>query len=304
MQPRKPLLIVITGATASGKTALAIQLALRLKCEIISADSRQIYRGIPIATAAPSPEQLSLVRHHLIATLDLDSYYSAACFESDALRLLPGIFSRSGGFAIVCGGSMLYTDALTRGIDDMPTVSDEVRAKVAGLARQHGSDGLLALLEITDPDYFSEVDHANLKRVIHALEISMQAGVPYSSLRSGRRADRPFDIVRFAIDRPRAELFDRINSRVDAMIEAGLVDEARSVAPLRHLNSLNTVGFKEMFAYFDGLMDFDTAVARIKKNTRVYAKKQLTWLQRDDSVTWLTSDADADTIMSLLHLNS
>ena len=304
MQPRKPLLIVITGATASGKTALAIQLALRLKCEIISADSRQIYRGIPIATAAPSPEQLSLVRHHLIATLDLDSYYSAACFESDALSLLPDIFSRSGGFAIVCGGSMLYTDALTRGIDDMPTVSDEVRAKVAGLARQHGNDGLLALLEITDPDYFAEVDHANLKRVIHALEISMQAGVPYSSLRSGRRADRPFDIVRFAIDRPRAELFDRINSRVDAMIEAGLVDEARSVAHLRHLNSLNTVGFKEMFAYFDGLMDFDTAVARIKKNTRVYAKKQLTWLQRDDSVTWLPSDADADTILSLLHLNS
>lgn len=294
------MLVVITGPTASGKTSLSIDVARRLGCEIISADSRQIFKGLPIGTAAPTDEELSAVRHHLVGTLNLENYYSAAQFEADALRLLPEIFSRSGGYAVVCGGSMMYVDALIDGIDMMPTVSPEVREKVGRLAEEQGTEGLLALLEITDPEYYNEVDRQNIKRVIHALEISMQAGRPYSSLRTGAKAERPFDIMKFAIDMPRGQLFDRINSRVDAMIAAGLIDEARSVYHLRHLNSLNTVGYKELFSYFMGDTDLDMAVARIKKNTRVYAKKQMTWLKRDNSVITLKYPADADDVISAL----
>lgn len=297
---QRPKLIVITGPTASGKTSLAIDVARRLGCEIISADSRQLFRELPTGTAAPSPQELAAVPHHLVATLGLHDYYSAAQFEQEALVLLPQLFERSGGYAVVCGGSMMYVDALINGIDMMPTISQEVRDKVLRLADEQGQEGLLALLEITDPEYYSQVDKANTKRVIHALEISMQAGLPYSSLRTGQKAEREFDIFKFAIDMPRDVLFDRINRRVDKMIADGLVDEARSVYHLRHLNALNTVGYKEIFAWLDGDMDFDTAVARIKKNTRVYAKKQLTWLKRDESVVWLKAPASADDVISAL----
>lgn len=297
---KRPMLIVITGPTASGKTSLSIDVARRLGCEIISADSRQLFRDLPIGTAAPTPAELAAVTHHFVATLDLDDYYSAAKFEEDALALLPDLFRRSGGYAVVCGGSMMYVDALVNGIDSMPTITDNVRAKVASLAAEQGIEGLLALLEITDPDYYKIVDRSNLKRVIHALEISMQAGVPYSSLRTGSKAERSFAIMKFAIDMPRERLFDRINNRVDAMIAGGLVEEARRVFDRRKLNSLNTVGYKEIFAYFDGMMDFDTTVARIKKNTRVYAKKQLTWLKRDKSVIWLPAPASADDVISVI----
>ena len=286
---KRPMLIVITGPTASGKTSLSIDVARRLGCEIISADSRQLFADLTIGTAAPTSDELSAVPHHFVGTLALTDYYSAAQFESDALQLLPDVFSRSDGHAIVCGGSMMYVDALVNGIDNMPTVSPEVRAKVLRLADQLGREGLLALLEIIDPGYYAEVDRQNTKRIIHALEISMQAGVPYSTLRTGSKAVRPFDIAKFAIDVPRQELFERINRRVDLMISDGLVDEAKSVYNLRHLNSLNTVGYKELFAYFDGTMDFDTAVARIKKNTRVYAKKQMTWWARDKEIIPLDS---------------
>lgn len=297
--PSRPLLIVIIGPTASGKTSLAIELAERLECEIISADSRQLFRDIPIGTAAPSAEEQARVKHHLVGTLALDEYYSAARFETDALSLLSRMFSR-GGHAIVCGGSMMYVDALIRGIDDMPTVSDAVRERVRRLSEEHGPAGLLALLEITDPDYFDIVDRSNTKRVMHALEISMESGVPYSSLRKGRIAERPFDTMKFAIDMPRHELFARINARVESMIDSGLVDEARRVYPLRHLNSLNTVGYKELFAYFDGSTDLQTAISRIQKNTRVYAKKQLTWLRRDPSVVWISrSTASADILAAI-----
>lgn len=282
-------LYVITGPTASGKTALAIEMAERLGTEIISADSRQIYRGIPITTAVPTAVEQARVPHHLIECLDLDDYYSAARFEQDALAIARRLMAERGS-AVVCGGSMMYVDALTRGIDDMPTVSDAVRQRVRDLYEAHGIDGLLAMLEIDDPEYFARVDRANTKRVMHALEITMQAGVPYSSLCQGNAKQREFDIVKYAIDRPRPDLFDRINRRVDAMVAEGMEQEARKVFPLRHLNSLNTVGFKEWFAHFDGLMDRTTAIERIKKNTRVYAKKQLTWLRRDPDITWLSPD--------------
>lgn len=284
--PDRKTLIVVTGPTASGKTALAIELARHFGTEIISADSRQIYRDIPIGTAAPSAAELAMVRHHLIGTLPLDAYYSAAMFEQDALRLLDDIFSRAD-YAVVCGGSMMYVDALTHGIDDMPTVSPEVRQRVRDILEQHGPEGLDALLEITDPDYWARVDRANTRRVMHALEISMQAGVPYSTLLTGARRERPFRTVKMMIGHTREALFDRINRRTDAMIAGGLIDEARALLPMRHLNSLNTVGYKEMFACFDGLMDLPTATARIAKNTRVYAKKQLTWLRRDPDIITL-----------------
>ncbi|MDE6300647.1 MAG: tRNA (adenosine(37)-N6)-dimethylallyltransferase MiaA [Muribaculaceae bacterium] len=275
----RPFVIVVTGATASGKTAVAIAVAERLGCEIISADSRQIYAGIPITTAAPTPEELARVKHHFVGTLPLDAYYSAAKYEEDVTALLPELFKRHG-CAVVCGGSMLYIDAVTDGIDSLPTISDSVRSRVLDIMDQHGLPGALALLENLDPEYAVRVDRSNPRRVAHALEICMQAGVPYSSLRTAGRVNRDFDIIKVAVDRPRAELFDRINRRVEQMVADGMVEEARGVYPLRHLNSLNTVGFKEMFAMFDGKMDRRTALDRLAKNTRVYAKKQLTWLAR------------------------
>lgn len=282
-----PELIVITGPTASGKSQIAVELASRWGCDIISADSRQIYRGLPIVTAAPTPDQLSRVRHHFVATLDIDQYYSAARFEEDVMALLPRLWQRSDR-AILCGGSMMYIQAVTHGLDQLPTISDTVRRKVIDLNAQIGLEGLMAQLRILDPDYADEVDPLNLKRVMHALEICYESGEPYSRLRTGSSTPRDFNIQQYAIDIPREELFNRINARVDAMVEAGLEEEARGVYPLRHLNSLNTVGLKEMFAYFDGTMDRPTAIERIKKNTRVYAKKQLTWLKRDSTITTIS----------------
>lgn len=279
----KPLLIVVTGPTASGKTSLAIDLAEALGCEIVCADSRQVYRGLPIGTAAPTPAEQARVRHHLAQFLPLDAPYSAAAFEADAMALLPALFS-SHGTAIVCGGSMMYVDALVRGIDDMPSISPEVRERVLTFYREQGLEALLAWLEIIDPAMHAIVDRRNPKRVIHAIEITLQAGVPASQLRTGVAKERPFRTIKFCIDRPREELFARINARTDAMMAAGLLDEARAVYHLRNLNSLNTVGYKELFAHFDGLMDLPTATARIAKNTRVYAKKQLTWLARDPAI--------------------
>lgn len=294
-------LVVVTGPTASGKTSLAIDLAIELGCDVISADSRQIYKGIPIGTAEPTREELARVRHHFIGTLPLDAYYSAACYERDALDEVGRQFAH-GNYAVVCGGSMMYIDALTDGIDELPTISESVRTKVKDLYSQHGIDGLNAYLEILDPAYYAQVDKANYKRVAHAIEISLESGVPYSTLRAGRRSQRPFRIIKVAIDLERERLFDRINRRVDLMMEQGLEREARDMLPLRHLNALNTVGYKEMFAYFDGEMTRDTAIARIAKNTRVYAKKQLTWLARPSvrPTTFVKPETALSEILTLL----
>lgn len=278
-------LVVITGPTGVGKTDTAISIAQALSAEIISADSRQLYRDIPIGTAAPTAQQQAIVPHHFVGTLALDEYYSAAQFESDVMQLLPTLFKRSP-YAVMCGGSMLYIDAVCKGIDDIPTVSDEIRAQVYAQYEQHGLDYMLAQLQELDPEHYRVVDKKNYKRVVHAVEICLQAGQPYSSLRTNSTKERPFRIIKIGLNLPREQLFDRINRRVVAMVEAGLIEEARKVYPLRQLNSLNTVGFKELFAYFDGIMDYDTAVARIQKNTRVYAKKQLTWYAKDDDMRW------------------
>lgn len=283
------LLAVITGPTGSGKTDLSIKLAQRLGCDIISADSRQLFRDIPIGTAAPSKSQLAAVRHHFVGTLALDDYYSAARYEEDVMALLPSMWQKSP-CTVMCGGSMMYVDAVTRGIDELPTVSTEVRDKIKHIFDTAGIESIRAMLRNLDPDYLAIADPANHRRLVHAVEISIEAGRPYSSLRTGAVKQRPFGVVKMMIDYQREELFDRINRRVDAMIEEGFIDEARRVYPLRHLNALNTVGYKELFAYFDGLMPLDTAIERIKKNTRVYAKKQLTWLKRDPSVIRLNPD--------------
>lgn len=292
-------LIVITGPTGVGKTAAAIEVAQHLGCNIINADSRQVFKGIPIGTAAPTAAEQALVHHHFVQFKELEEYYSAAQFEADVMSRLPQLWSQCG-CAVMCGGSMMYVDAVCNGIDDIPDISDEVRDTVKQQWREQGLEPLLAELKQLDPAYYEQVDKQNHRRVLHAVEVCRQAGVPYSSLRTGHAKSRPFNIVKVGLNIERELLFDRINRRVDAMVEAGLEQEARNVYHLRHLNSLNTVGYKEMFAYFDGTMDRTTAIERIKKNTRLYAKKQLRWLLRDPSITWCQPAACLTTIENLL----
>lgn len=286
---KKPVLIVITGPTASGKSALAVSLAQILKTEIISADSRQIYKNIPIVTAAPTEEEKKDIPHHLLEVLPLDAYYSAAKFEEDTKFILNDIYKKKD-IAILCGGSMLYIDALIKGIDELPTVPKDIRDSLTIEWGKKGNQWLLSKLEKIDPFYFKIVDKNNFKRIFHAIEVSMTANVPYSSLLSleaNRKKELPFDVIKICLSGDREKLFQRINSRVETMMKLGLKEEARRVYPIRHLNSLNTVGLKEMFLMFDGILTEKEAISRIQKNTRVYAKKQLTWHKRDPDMIYL-----------------
>lgn len=270
--------MVITGATASGKTSVAIDVARALGCEIISADSRQVYKDLPIGTAAPTPEQRAAVPHHLVGFLGLDATYNASAFSDDVAALLPQLWQRSP-YAVMVGGSMLYIDAVTDGIDVLPDVPPDVRRHVTDLIATQGLDAALDLLGRLDPAYRARVDAANPRRVARGLEIALATGRPYSSM-TGHRRSPDYNIVKLAIDLDRPRLFDNINTRVTHMIDNGMLDEAGRFYHLRELNSLNTIGYKELFAYLDGTMSLDEAAARIAKNTRVYAKKQLTWLAR------------------------
>ncbi|MCQ2289441.1 MAG: tRNA (adenosine(37)-N6)-dimethylallyltransferase MiaA [Muribaculaceae bacterium] len=296
-------LIVITGPTAVGKTRVAIEVARALGCDIVNADSRQIFRHIPICTAAPTAQEQALVKHHFVEFRELDEYYSAAQYEADVMALLPSLWQQ-GDYVVMSGGSMMYVDAVCRGIDNIPDISPALRAQVLEEYNATGLEPLLAELERLDPEYYAQVDKCNPRRVIHAIEVCRQTGVPYSTLRTGKVKQRDFNIIKVGLNMERAQLFDRINRRVDLMMEAGLEQEARSVQHLRHLNSLNTVGMKEMMAYFDGTMDYVTARERIKKNTRVYAKKQLTWLARDPDITWMHPDGATETILAQISRNS
>lgn len=282
-------LVVLIGPTGVGKTELSLSLAEHLQCPILNADSRQIFKDIEIGTAAPTADELARVKHYFVHTLPLDGYYSAAQYEEDVLKILGEVFAE-GDVAIMSGGSMMYVDAVTKGIDDIPTVDDEVRRLIAHRLATEGLDPLLAELKILDPSYYEVVDHHNHKRVVHALEICYMTGATYSSLRVNKVKERPFRIIKFGLMRERASLFSRINRRVDMMMQQGFMDEAQRVYHLRHLNSLNTVGYKELFNVIDGTWELPMAVERIKKNTRVYAKKQMTWYKRDEDIHWLNAD--------------
>ncbi len=282
-------LLVLTGPTGVGKTELSLQLAEHYGAPIISADSRQFYRDIPIGTAAPTAEQLARVKHYFVGQLALTDYYSASCYEEEVLRLLDTLFQEHA-YVLLTGGSMMYIDAVCKGIDEIPTITDEVRREVLEHYHRVGLEALCEELRERDPVYYGEVDLKNHKRVIHAIEICRQTGGRYSDLRTRQVKQRPFRIVKIGLIRPREELFDRIARRTEQMMADGLLDEARRVYPLRHLNSLNTVGYKELFACFDGTMTFDQAIEKIKRNTRVYSKKQVTWYKKDPDMHWFSPD--------------
>ena len=282
-------LVVITGPTAVGKTELSLKMAKLLSSPVISADSRQMYRQMSIGTAAPTADELAHVRHHFVHTLNLDDYYSAAKYEEEVLRLLDSHFLKHD-YALMTGGSMMYIDAVCSGIDDMPTIDNEVREMMRERLENEGEEKLLAELKLIDPGYYQIADPKNTKRIVHALEVYYMTGKPFSTFRTGQKKKRPFRIVKIGLNRDREILFDRINRRVDKMMEDGLMEEVRSLYPFRHLNALNTVGYKELFNVIDGLWELDFAVARIKKNTRVYAKKQLTWMRKDPDIHWIQLD--------------
>lgn len=278
-------LVVITGPTAVGKTALCIKLAKHYGIPIINADSRQIYRELRIGTASPSDEQLREVKHYFVGSIGIDDYYNASLYEQDVLRVLDEQFCHSP-IQLLTGGSMMYIDAVCNGIDDIPTIRDDIRNEMKRRYAEEGLEALCADLQRLDPEHYAVVDRKNYRRVIHALEICYQTGQTYTSFRKQKRKQRPFRIVKIGLNRERDELYQRINSRVDQMMTDGLLDEARSLYDKRSNNALNTVGYKEMFAYLDSTWTLDEAIERMKGNTRRYARKQLTWFRRDTEMQW------------------
>lgn len=285
-----------------GKTDLCIRLAHLFSAPIVNADSRQVYREMKIGTARPDEAELAQARFYFVGNLSITDYYSAARYEQDALRLLAELF-RTSDYVILSGGSMMYVDAVVKGIDDIPTVPDDIRAEMKQRLESEGLEALGDELKRLDPEYHAIVDLKNLRRVLHALEICHSTGRTYTSFRVRACKPRPFNIIKIGLNIPRPRLFERINGRVDKMIAEGLVDEARELYPQRGLTALNTVGYNEMFKYFDGEMTLPVAIERMKKNTRVYAKKQLTWYKRDEEMTWFGPD-DFDSIVEYIKSKS
>ena len=308
-------LIVITGPTAVGKTQLCLDIARHFDIPIINADSRQIYKELSIGTAKPTAEELQQVKHYFVGTLSLQDYYSASLFESQVMELLGTLFKHND-YALMAGGSMMYIDAVCDGIDDIPTIDDDTRATMKRRLAEEGLQKLCEELRLVDPEYYEIVDRQNPKRVVHALEICTMTGRTYTSFRKrsqktgdrsqetgdrsqetgDRSQKRPFRIVKIGLNRDREELYSRINARVDKMMQQGLLKEAESLYPLRDLNALNTVGYKELFEYFNGRWSLEEAVERIKGNTRRYARKQLTWYKKDPQIRWFHPDQKKEII--------
>lgn len=283
-------LVVILGPTGVGKTETCLRVAEHFGIPIINADSRQLYRQIPIGTAAPTAAQMQRVEHYFVGTLDITDYYSASMYENDVMQLLSTYFSPDRHVALLTGGSMMYIDAVCDGIDDIPTIDDTTRATIKQRYDEEGLAPLLEELKTLDPEYYDIVDKKNPKRVVHAVEICTMTGNTYTSFRKKEKKQRPFNIIKIGLTRDRQELYDRINRRVEQMMEAGLEEEARSVFAQREANALNTVGYKEMFDYFLGIKSKEEAVTQIQGNTRKYCRKQLTWFKRDPSIRWFHPD--------------
>lgn len=293
------ILIVITGPTGVGKTDLSIELAEHYGTEIINADSRQIYAEMSIGTAAPTKEQMERVKHHFVATKHIGDYYSASMYEQEVLKLLDAD-GQENEIMILSGGSMLYIDAVCNGIDDIPTIRDDIRQMMKQRLANEGLEALVEELRQLDPEYGRIVDEHNTRRVIHALEICHQTGSTYTSFRTGKKKQRPFRIIKIGLTCQRELLYERINQRVVRMIEAGLVEEVRSLLPYRYENALNTVGYKEIFKYIDGEISLDEAIRQIQSNSRQYARKQLTWYKRDEEMKWF-ENAKAEDIIEYIN---
>ena len=300
-------LLLLLGPTGVGKTELSLRVAERYGCPILNCDSRQIYRGIPVGTAAPTAEEQARVKHYFVATKDLEQDYNAGQYERDALTLLDELF-QTYPVIVMTGGSMLYADAICHGLDDFPSISSEIREHVQAQYRQNGIEWLQAEVQRLDPDYWEEVDQQNPARLTHCIEICLVTGQPYSSQRTHTLKQRPFRIIKIGLEREREQLYARINRRVEQMVVDGLVEEARAVYPKRKLNSLQTVGYRELFAYFDGDYDLSRAIELIQQNTRHYAKRQMTWFRRDEQIHWLNAndnyEKNLDLIETLLCSNS
>lgn len=282
-------LVVVLGPTGVGKTELCLQIAEHLQVPIINADSRQIFQELPIGTAAPTQEQQRRVKHYFVGNHHLEDYYSASLYEADVLSLLPRLFA-TRHTALLTGGSMMYIDAVCKGIDDIPTIDDGTREWMKKRLAQEGLPRLVEELKVLDPEHYQIVDKNNPRRVVHALEICHMTGKTYTSFRTNSIKERPFKIVKIGLNRHREQLYERINQRVLLMMENGMEEEARNVYPKRGLNSLNTVGYKELFDYFDGNIPREEAIRQIQSNTRRYMRKQLTWFKKDEDITWFHPD--------------
>lgn len=292
---RRPLLVVVLGPTGSGKTDLAVALAHHFSTEIISTDSRQFYKGMPIGTAQPTAEQLAAVPHHFIADRLPEEELSAGGYEREALERLEELFTRHN-VVVAVGGSGLYIDALCEGFDDLPSDTREVREELMRRLADEGLEALVEELRVRDEAYWAVVDRKNPARIVRALEVCITSGLPYSSQRTATKRERPFDVVKLGVLWDREELYDRINRRVDMMVAEGLEEEARGVFHLRHLSSLQTVGYREFFDYFDGTISREEAIDLVKRNSRRYAKRQMTWFRRDTSTRWLAPNDTAGAI--------
>ena len=292
-------LLLILGPTGVGKTELSLRVAEHYGCPIVNCDSRQVFRSIPIGTAAPTAQEQARVKHYFVATRELEDDYNAGQFERDAMELLDTLF-KTHEVVVMTGGSMLYADAVCNGLDDLPSVPDALRQQVQRDYETKGLEWLQTEVQRLDPAYWQLVDQQNPARLAHCVEMCLTTGQTYSSLRTGERKQRPFRIIKIGLERPREELYDRINRRVIQMIADGLEDEAKAVYPKRQLNSLQTVGYKELFAYFDGAYDLPRAIELIQQNTRHYAKRQMTWFRRDKDIHWLQANDDYEKNIHLI----